>query len=62
MSVKKDRFNKRKYRNGKGHYWTVPKGWIRQCIQNTKAKNRQRMREGRFDFLPIRKDAGYDYW
>lgn len=63
MSVKKDRFNKRKHRNAKGNFWTVPKDWIQMLNRGDRAKERQLMRVGRYDEFPRRrKDAGWLYW
>ena len=65
MSVKKDRFNKRKYRNARGGgNWlgNVPSGFRRDLNRWRRAQVSQLMRDGKFDFPRVRKDAAWLYW
>jgi len=63
MSVKKDRFGKRRYRNAKGHCWNVPKRWLVTYNRQWRSKVKQAMREGKYDSLPLYiHDAGWLYW
>lgn len=63
MSVKKDRVNKRKWRNAQGNFWTVPKYWKKDLNRQHRAKVKQMMRVEKYDTIPRSfQDAGYDYW
>ena len=61
--MKKDRNGKRRWRNAKGHFWNVPKSWIKAENRLYRTRIRQLMREGKHDALPRQfADSGYHYW
>jgi len=70
MSIKKDRFGKRRWRSGRsrrGSWWRVPRsfkyGDKMVGRRYARARVRQLMREGEFDDMPrYSRDAGYWYW
>ncbi len=66
MSIKKNWFNKRKWRGG-GFRRHAPRSWKYWNSWDgrrlTRAKNKQLIREGEYElFAPYHKDAGYYYW
>jgi hypothetical protein len=67
MSVKKDRFNKRKHRGhdcGGHSFWDhAPSSFRRELNRGRRARNRQLLREGRYEsFVPWLRDAAWLYW
>lgn len=63
MSVKKDRFNKRKFRNTKPSWYKAPAHYRRGLNRWRRAQVSQAMREGRYDLLPCyRDDAAWLWW
>ena len=67
MSIKKDRFNFRRWNKRGRHVWGVPSSWKRSnkmtARRYLRARTRQRIREGKYDQLPwYKKDAGYNYY
>ena len=63
MSVKKDRFNKRKYRNAKHSWYNAPAQFRKDLNRWRRAQVSQALREGRYENLPChRHDAAWLYW
>ena len=64
MSVKKDRFNKRKHRNAKRSWYGVPACYRRGLNRLRRGQISQLLREGRYDAIPtrLRKDAAWLFW
>lgn len=62
MSTKKDRFNHRRWRRGP-HPWAVPASYKRGLRRLLRARARQRLREGDYDYVPrYFRDAAWSYW